>query len=48
MSTQDIITLLGQPDGPKPTLEELNTYKSQKFQENKDKVGVEFIYNHEG
>ena len=26
MSTQDIITLLGQPDGPKPTLEELNTY----------------------
>ena len=25
MSTQDIITLLNQPDGPKPTLEELNT-----------------------
>ena len=26
MSTQDIIALLGQPDGPKLTLEELNTY----------------------
>ena len=25
MSTQDIITLLNQPDGPKPTPEELNT-----------------------
>ncbi len=26
MNTQEIIPLLGQLDGPKPTLEELNTY----------------------
>lgn len=29
-------------------LEELNAYKSEKFLENKEKIGVKFIYDHEG